>query len=131
MERYEVTCVGNFTRDTIVTGAGESVVYGGGFNYGSHAARALGKRTAAITRLSIEDKQVVEGLERIGVDVYPSYCSHSTCLRLEYPTDNPEDRILRVTQMAEPITLREVKPVQSLGFCTHFGEGECRLQPVG
>jgi sugar/nucleoside kinase (ribokinase family) len=116
MARYEVTCIGNFTKDTIVNSAGQSVVYGGGFNYGCHAARALRKRTAAITRLSVEDKRVVEELEGIGVDVFPAYCEHSTCLRLEYPTDNPDERILKVTQVADPITPREVESVESRAY---------------
>jgi len=116
MAEYEVTCVGNFTKDTVVVGGTERVVYGGGFNYGCHAARGLGKRTAAVTRLSIEDKRVVEELEAIGVRVFPSYCDSSTSLRLEYPGDNPDERILTVTSVASTIGPKEIESVRSRAF---------------
>jgi len=116
MKEYEVTCVGNFTRDTIKTAAGRTVVAGGGFNYGCHAARALGKRTAAVTRLAREDVDVIAALERIDVDVYPSFCPQSTCLSIEYPTENPDERVLTVTSLAAPIGPDEVAGVRSRAF---------------
>ena len=35
----------------------------GGFNYGAHAARALGANVAAVTRLNKDDQHVVKNLE--------------------------------------------------------------------
>lgn len=113
---YEVTCVGNFTKDTIVRGGRESVVNGGGFNYGCHAARALRRRTAAVTRLAVEDKQVLEELEQAGVDVFPSYCESSTCLRLEYTNEDLDERTISVTSFAEPISAKELDGLRSRAF---------------
>ena len=48
---YDITLIGNYTKDTIVTTAETKYVDGGGFNYGAHAAIALGAKTAAITQL--------------------------------------------------------------------------------
>jgi sugar/nucleoside kinase (ribokinase family) len=84
------------------------VVPGGAFNYGAHAARALGLRTAAVTHLALEDDAAVKGLRSIGVDVLVGYTAQSTCLRLEYPTDNPDDRTLTVTAEAGPFAPGEV-----------------------
>ena len=113
---YEVACVGNFTKDTIVRGGRESVVDGGGFNYGCHAARALGRRTAAVTRLAVEDKTALEELKQAGVDVFPSYCESSTCLRLEYTNEELDERTISVTSRAEPISTKELDRVHSRAF---------------
>lgn len=116
MEEYEITCVGNFTKDTIVTPRERSVVCGGGFNYGCHAARALGRSTAAITRLAREDRGVVDALEALGVAVRASYCDHSTCLTLDYPSDNPDERVLTVTSLADPIGVAQIGCIRSRAF---------------
>ena len=50
---YDITLIGNYTKDKIVTPGEIKYVDGGGFNYGAHAAIALGAKTAAITRLII------------------------------------------------------------------------------
>ena len=47
--QYDITLIGNYTNDTIITATGTKQVDGGGFNYGAHAAIALGAKTAAIT----------------------------------------------------------------------------------
>ena len=48
---YDITLIGNYTKDKIVTPSEVKHVDGGGFNYGAHAAVALGAKTSAITRL--------------------------------------------------------------------------------
>ncbi|HUX13265.1 MAG TPA: hypothetical protein VMW87_09560 [Spirochaetia bacterium] len=110
---YDLVCIGNFTKDTIVSAAGTRVVAGGAFNYGAHAARALGLKTAAITRLARGDAEVIHALERIGVEVRVTYTAESTSLRLEYPTEDPDDRILSVTASAGSFTPAEVADIET------------------
>lgn len=104
MNDYDIVIFGNYTKDTIVSAAGKRYVDGGGFNYGSHAAVLMGLKVAAVTRLAKEDFHVVEKLEQIGVDVYPFFTSSSTHMRLEYPTDNVDERILTCTVTAGSYT---------------------------
>lgn len=113
---YDVVCIGNFTKDTIVTKTGSRVVPGGAFNYGAHAAKALGARTAAVTRLAREDADVIRELESFGVDVRVTYSPESTSLRLDYPTENPDDRTMTVTANAGPFAPREVEGLTSKSF---------------
>ncbi|MBN2554288.1 MAG: hypothetical protein JXB06_16030, partial [Spirochaetales bacterium] len=93
---YDIAFIGNYTKDTIIDGSGERLVDGGAFNYGANVAIRLGLKTCAVTRLSKQDSRVVERLEELGVDVYPEYAGDSTRLRLVYPTENPDDRIIYV-----------------------------------
>ena len=100
MKNYDIVIFGNYTKDTIVSAAGTRYVDGGGFNYGAHAAVVSALKVAAVTRLAKDDFRVVERLKDIGVDVYPSITPSSTHMRLEYPTDNVDERILTCTVTA-------------------------------
>ena len=102
---YDIIIFGNYTKDTIVSARGTRFVDGGGFNYGAHAAAALGLKVAAVTRLAREDFHVVRELERLGIDVFPRSTPTSTHMRLEYPTDNVDERILTCTKSAGPYSL--------------------------
>ncbi len=47
-------------------------------------------------RLAAEDFHVVRALEEAGITVFATATPSSTLMRLEYPTDNPDERILTV-----------------------------------
>jgi sugar/nucleoside kinase (ribokinase family) len=113
---YDIAFLGHYTKDTIVSAEGRRVVDGGAFNYGSHAAVRMGLKVAAITRLAREDMKVADELKALGVDVFAEATPYSTCLRLEYPTSNVDDRILYVTSSAGPFTVAEVKDISSRAF---------------
>jgi sugar/nucleoside kinase (ribokinase family) len=116
MTRYDVAFVGNYTKDTIVSAAGRRMVDGGAFNYGAHVAAAMGLRVAAITRLAEEDWRVVEALTALRVDVFAETTPASTCLRLEYPSSNPDERSIYVTSSAGSFTLAQVAGIQAQAF---------------
>ncbi|MBA7696451.1 hypothetical protein ES703_105099 [subsurface metagenome] len=97
---YDIVFLGNYTRDTIVSPRGTRVVDGGAFFYGASVAARMGLKTAAVTRLAREDFRVVEELKGIGVDVFARVSPRSTCLRLEYPSSNVDERVIYVTSTA-------------------------------
>lgn len=110
---YDILFVGNFTRDTIASPEGTRVVPGGAVNYGAHAARALRLRTAVVTHLAPEDESVVRDLRAIGVDVRPTYTAASIALHIEYPSENPDDRIISVTAQGGGISPAEVEGIET------------------
>jgi len=110
---YDVVCIGNYTKDTIISPAGTTYVDGGAVNYSAHAAARLGAKVAVVTHLASEDERVVEKFTQSGIDCLPTYTSQSTCMRLEYPTTNPDIRNLSVTGTAGSITANEVNSVQA------------------
>jgi sugar/nucleoside kinase (ribokinase family) len=113
MAKYDVAFLGNYTKDTIASAAGTRVVDGGAFNYGAHVATQMGLRVAAITRLAREDWRVIEALTALGVDVFAEATPTSTCLRLEYPSSNPDERVIYVTSSAGSFTPAQVAGVQA------------------
>jgi sugar/nucleoside kinase (ribokinase family) len=113
---YDVAFLGHYTKDTIVSTAGTRLVDGGAFNYGAHVAARMGLKVAAITRLAKEDWHVVENLRRLGVEVLTTAARRSTCLRLEYPSANVDERVIYVTSTAGPFAHQEVAGVQARAF---------------
>ncbi len=111
-ETYDVVYIGNYTKDTIISPAGTRHVDGGGSRYAAYAASRLGLKTAVVTRLSREDMQVVARFKLDGIDCYPTYTPHSTLMKLEYPTLDPDIRSLSVTATAGPITVSQVKDLK-------------------
>ena len=110
---YDIAFIGHYTKDTIISSAGTRVVDGGAFNYGANIASRMGLKVAAVTRLAKEDFHVVEKLKDLGVDVFAHLSPQSTCLRLEYPTSNLDERVIYVASSAGPFTLAEVKKIQA------------------
>ena len=113
---YDITLIGNYTKDTIVTTAETKYVDGGGFNYGAHAAIALGAKTAAITRLKNNDQHIVDNLTNIGVDVYPSFTDESTHVELIYTGDDFDDRTLIMPKSAGSFTSEQFLNIESKIF---------------
>ena len=112
-EKYAICFLGHYTKDTIVSDIGTRVVNGGAFFYGANAASRMGLKTAAVTRLAEEDFGVVTILEKLGVTVLARKSHHSTCLRLEYPTSNPDKRLIYITSSADPFTIEDVENLET------------------
>ena len=128
---YDIAFLGHYTKDTIVSAERTRVVDGGAFNYGSHLAVRMGLRVAAITRLAQEDFHVVEELKKLGVDVFAQATPHSTCLRLEYPTSNVDERVIYITSSAGPFTPSEVRDIASKAFVIGASvRGEVSLEVI-
>ena len=113
---YDIPLIGNYTKDKIVTPGEIKYVDGGGFNYGAHAAIALGAKTAAITRLKKEDKHVVDNLTNIGIDAFPTYTDCSTHIELIYPTDDFDERTLVMPKSAGSFSSEQFKDIKSKIF---------------
>ncbi len=105
---YDIACIGNYTKDVIASPKGVTHVDGGAVNYAAHAAARLGLKVAVVTRLARDDSRVVDKFRETGIDCYPTYTPHSTDMRLEYPTTNPDVRSLYVTETAGSVTSDEV-----------------------
>jgi sugar/nucleoside kinase (ribokinase family) len=110
---YDVLCIGNYTKDTIISPAGITYVDGGAVNYAAHAVVRLGLKVAVVTRLAQEDSRVVEKFNQSGIECFPTYTPQSTCMRLEYPTTDPDIRSLSVTGTAGSVTAGEIENLQA------------------
>ncbi len=111
MKIYDLLCIGNYTKDTIISPSGTRYVDGGAINYAAHAAKKLGLSVAVVTRLANEDKRVIDKFNGDGIDCYPTYTPASTTMKLEYPTNDPDLRTLSVASTAGSITSFDVENI--------------------
>jgi sugar/nucleoside kinase (ribokinase family) len=129
--KFDIAFVGHYTKDTIVMPQEARTVHGGAFRYGAYVAAKMGLQAAVVTRLAREDFEAVEDLTRLGVEVLAKPTAQSTCLRLVYPTADPDQRSISVEGDAGAFTLAEVAPVQARVF--HIGasiRGEVPLEVI-
>lgn len=111
--RFDFVSIGAYTKDTIVTRSGTRYVDGGGYSYSAHAARLAGASVGAVTRLAAEDRKSTDLLRGLGVEVIVHESRHSTLMRLEYPTDNVDERILTVAAVADPFVPGDVAAIDA------------------
>lgn len=112
-QSFDFVSIGAYTKDTIVTRSGTRYVNGGGYSYAAHAACLAGVSVGAVTRLAREDQESTALLRRAGVNVIVHESPHSTLMRLEYPTDNVDERILTVAAVADPFLPEHVEGVRA------------------
>ena len=110
---YDLVCIGNYTKDTIISPAGVKYVDGGAINYAAHAANKLGLKIAVITRLASEDQRVIDKFISTGIDCFTTYTPASTTMKLEYPTTDPDFRYLSVASTAGSITSQDVEHIDT------------------
>ena len=128
---YDITLIGNYTKDKIVTPSEVKYVDGGGFNYGAHAAAALGAKTAAITRLKKTDIHVVKNLNQVGVKTFPTYTSSSTHMELIYPTNDFDERTLVMPKSAGSFESTQFANIESKIFLVNAsGRDEFKLETL-
>lgn len=110
---FDFVSIGAYTKDTIVTRTATRNVDGGGYSYSAHAAQLTGLRVGAVTMLAAEDRGSTDLLRSVGVDVLIHESPHSTLMRLEYPTDNVDERILTVAAVADPFEPHHVADIKA------------------
>jgi len=111
--RFDFVSIGAYTKDTIVKRSGTTYVDGGGYSYAAHAAQIAGLSVGAVTRLAAEDRKSTDLLRSVGVEVIVHDSQHSTLMRLEYPTDNVDERILTVAAAADPFVPQDVAAIEA------------------
>lgn len=111
-QTFDLVCIGNYTKDTIITPSGTTYVDGGGMNYAAHAAARLGRKVAVVTRLAKEDKRVVDKFTHSGIACFPTYTPQSTLMCLDYPGYDPDVRTLSVAATAGSIQVPEIEHLE-------------------
>jgi sugar/nucleoside kinase (ribokinase family) len=129
LNSYDLVTIGNYTKDTIVSPAGIRHVDGGGYSYAAHAAHLKGISIAAVTRLAAEDRASTDALRSKGIDVHVFESPQSTLMRLEYPTDNVDERTLTVASVADPFTPELLRDFAARAFVVNgSARGEASLE---
>jgi sugar/nucleoside kinase (ribokinase family) len=92
--------------DEIVRPGGHrTVAPGSAVLCGALAAARVGKRVAAITRMSPRDESILNPMANAGISTFVIPANTTTCMRVVYPGDDADER--------------EITQVRNAGFFTH------------
>jgi sugar/nucleoside kinase (ribokinase family) len=111
---FDILFLGAFTKDTIVSPASPPRVRNGGaFYYGANVAARMGLSVAAVTRLAREDFGIVRELRSLGVYVAATVTPESTRLRIEYPSADPDERVIHLESTSGCFRFEDLQGVRA------------------
>ncbi len=116
----DICCIGHITLDKIVTP--ENIVYmnGGTSYYFAHGINHLPRRLTfkLVTSMALKDRQAVDDLRALGVDVDFHPCEATVFFENEYSADQ-NSRKQRVLAKAAPFSIEQMEGVEARYF--HLG----------
>jgi sugar/nucleoside kinase (ribokinase family) len=117
--KYDITFVGHMCYDEIVPFGGEpAVAPGSAVLCGCMVAARVGKRVAAVVKMSEQDEPILAPMRELGVDTYLIPSDATTFSRVLYESENVDERRMIMVRTAGLITAAEVPDLSS--ECVHL-----------
>ncbi len=108
----KIVFIGHVSKDINIFKSKEQIIPGGGVYYGAFVARSFSFDTIVYTKLAEEDKNLFKDMEDYGINVITLPSRVTTTIQNIYPTDNPDDRVSRMINKAEPFTDKDMDNVE-------------------
>jgi sugar/nucleoside kinase (ribokinase family) len=116
---YDLTFVGHMCYDEIIPFRGTPLVApGSAVLCGAMVAARVGKRVAAVVRMSPADQQILDPMREAGVHTYLIPSSVTTYSRVLHESKNVDERRLTLVRSAGLITVEQVPVLSSR--CVHL-----------
>lgn len=110
---YDLVFIGHVTIDEIVAEEGSARgLPGGAPLFGALAAVVSQKKLAVITRVALDDGNILEPLKTAGIDVYRQPTQETTHMRVVHPTANVDERLMYQTKNAGFFVIEEMPPIE-------------------
>jgi sugar/nucleoside kinase (ribokinase family) len=111
---YDLTFVGHMCFDEIIPFRGKTVrAPGSAVLWGAMVAARVGKRVAAVVKMSPQDKRILKPLKDAGVDTYLIPAEVTTYSRVTHESENVDQRRITIVRTAGRIRLDEVPKLHS------------------
>ena len=112
MNHYDIVFIGQMGKGTIVPFEGSPFVEPGSpVLFAAIAASCLGKRIAAVTRISESEKYLLEPLKTAGIDLFVQP-GEITEMRVVFPTANVDQRQAFLIKSGEPFAISDIPPFE-------------------
>jgi sugar/nucleoside kinase (ribokinase family) len=109
MKNYDITFVGHMCYDEIIPFQGKShVAPGSAVLCGAVVPARIGKKVAAITKMSPKDEPILDAIKKVGVDVYLIPAAETGFVQVIHPSANVDERRLVFPKNAGPFQLAEL-----------------------
>lgn len=116
---YDITFIGHMCYDEIIPFGGKPMVApGSAVLCGAMVGARIGKRIAAVVKMSPQDEQILEPLKNAGVDTYLIPAGETTYSRVLHETENVDERKLTLVKSAGLIRIDDVPNLDSR--CVHL-----------
>lgn len=116
---YDITFIGHMCYDEIIPFGGKPMVApGSAVLCGAMVGARIGKRIAAVVKMSPQDEQILEPLKNTGVDTYLIPAEETTYSRVLHETENVDERKLTLVKSAGLIRIDDLPNLDSR--CVHL-----------
>jgi len=116
---YDIAFVGHMCYDEIIPFGGKPVVApGSAVLCGAMVAARVGKRVAAVVKMSPADEAILQPLKDAGVDTYLIPSGVTTYSRVAHESENVDERRITILGTAGLISICDVPPLHSR--CVHL-----------
>jgi len=114
MDSFDIVFAGHTYRDQITHfGHEPELVVGGSLMYGSLTAARLGARTAIISKMAEEDRNLLSEMESAGITAFVIPAPVTSEFEVVYKSEDAEDREFCQPKAAGCLELREMPPVET------------------
>jgi sugar/nucleoside kinase (ribokinase family) len=118
-KQYDITFVGHMCFDEIIHFGGKPVVApGSAVLCGAMVAARVGKKVAAVVKMSKKDENILQSMKDVGVETYLVPSDVTTYAMVIHETKNVDERKLAVVKSAGLISINDVPPLNSA--CVHL-----------
>jgi sugar/nucleoside kinase (ribokinase family) len=116
---YNITFIGHMCYDEIIPYDGEAhVAPGSAVLCGAMVGARIGKKIAAVVKMSPEDEEILDAMKDVGVDTYLIPAEHTTYSRVYHYSPNVDERELTLVKSAGLISINDVPDLTSQ--CVHL-----------
>lgn len=116
---YDVTFVGHMCYDEIIPFGGKPVVApGSAVLCGAMVAARVGRKVAAVVKMSRQDEKILQPMKDVGVDTYLIPSAETTYSRVLHESENVDERKLTIVKTAGLIAIADVPKLNST--CVHL-----------
>lgn len=107
--KYDITMIGHVSKDIMIDYKGiETRLTGGAVVQSSMAAIGSGVTVQVITKISEQDKSLIEPLKKSGVIWKTSFSNHTTSIKNVYFTEDKERRDVTLISQADPFSSEDI-----------------------
>ncbi|MGE5615246.1 MAG: PfkB family carbohydrate kinase [Bacillota bacterium] len=114
MNLYDITFVGHMCYDEITPFRGETKISpGSAVLCGAMVAARIGKKVAAVVKMSPQDEDINAIMKENGIDVYLIPSKETTYSKVIHPTNDVDDRRLILEKSAGMISIDEMPEIRT------------------
>jgi sugar/nucleoside kinase (ribokinase family) len=116
---YDIIFVGHMCYDEIIPFGGKPVVTpGSAVLCGAMVAARVGKKVAAVVKMSEKDENILNPMRDVGVDTYLIPSEVTTYSRVLHESENVDERKLTIVRTAGLISINDIPQLNST--CVHL-----------